>query len=206
MVSPDFYEKLFLMVIDKLAIAAVIAGLVFFGQRKIEAFKGRQSFEVEISKERVKHIADEWEAMNAWDSAVGQLIGRFTDLILAEQPQLSTGLRLTELVPQDLKTTAELLARLQRKPDAETLIKNRCQEVLRPYLDESKAKALVVNEKIQQNRFWLGKELYEHCRRFQRRLGNVCVAFDHNDYEQLRENILSLDDERDDVLMTLKKI
>jgi hypothetical protein len=202
----SFNQQLGLMLIDKAVIGAMIGVGFYFVQKKLEAYKGQQSFEAEIAKERVQHIAEEWNAMNEWDSAVGRLLAKFTELIVNEQPQVSSGLRATHLVQPDLKTTADLLARLKRDPEAEAAIKERCKDVLGPYVDESGKKAAEVNSQIQKNRFWLGKDLYEHCRQFQRRLGNVCTAFDRSNYDELQADILALDKERDDVLLVLQKI
>ena len=198
-----FEQHVQLMLIDKVLIAAVVGVLIYIAQKKLEAYKGQQSFQVEIAKERVKHIADEWNAMNEWDSAVGRLLAKFTELI--EEPDVSSGVPRHVMQP-DLKTTAELLALIHKDPVAVTAIRDRCKDVLGPYMEESRKKSELVNSQIQKNRFWLGKSLYEHCRQFQRRLANVCTAIDRGNYDNLPADILELEKGRDDVLLVLKKI
>lgn len=199
----SFNEQLGLMLLDKAAIGLIGLGLFFLVQRKLEAYKSQQSFQVEIAKERVKHIADEWNAMNEWDSAVGRLLAKFTELI--DEPDVWSGVPRLRMQP-DLKTTAELLALIHKNPVAVTAIRDRCKAVLGPYMEDSRKKAEIVNSQIQKNRFWLGKSLYEHCRQFQRRLANVCRAIDSGNYENLPNDILELEKGRDDVLLVLKKI
>ena len=49
--------------------------------------------------------------MNEWDSAVGRLLAKFTELMVNEQPQASGGLSVGHVVQPDLTATADLLAR-----------------------------------------------------------------------------------------------
>jgi|SRR5687767_10969609 len=202
----DFNQHVQLMLIDKVLIAAIVGVLIYIAQKKLEAYKGQQSFQVEIAKERVKHIADEWNAMNEWDSAVGRLLAKFTELMVNEQPQASGGMSAGHVVQPDLTATADLLARVQKDPVAVAAIKDRCKDALGPYMEESRKRSEIVNSQIQKNRFWLGKSLYEHCRDFQRKLGKVCGAFDSGNYNNLPNDIRELEKGRDDVLLVLKKI
>jgi hypothetical protein len=59
---------------------------------------------------------------------------------------------------------------------------------------------------MQENRFWFGKELYEHCIGFHAALHGICTSFWSNDFEKLEPQLLRLDQERQDVLMTLHDI
>jgi hypothetical protein len=60
MYSLTFNQELALMLIDKAAIGLVGVGVWIFVQRRLEAYKARQALWTEISKERVQHIASEW--------------------------------------------------------------------------------------------------------------------------------------------------
>ena len=73
-------------------------------------------------------------------------------------------------------------------------------------LDDSRSKSQLVNQTIEENRFWLGKDLYEHCKKFQRTLGRICFSFDTNDFQELENEIRILANLREDVLQTLARL
>jgi hypothetical protein len=52
----------------------------------------------------------------------------------------------------------------------------------------------------------MGKELYEHCRKFQSILHNICASFGTMDFKSLAKQAQDLKDARQDVLTTLKLI
>jgi hypothetical protein len=73
-------------------------------------------------------------------------------------------------------------------------------------LAESRNQSDLVKISMQENRFWLGKGLYEHCQKFHGILHRICVAFGKSDFETLPKEIQALERARDDVLTTLKAI
>ena len=104
-----------------------------------------------------------------------------------------------------MKEIAEWLAKLKNSEALEK-IKNQCDRDLREFLkkstDESKRARIV----MQENRFWFGKGLYEHCLKFHAALHGVCTAFADHDFDKLNSQLVDLDDCRRDVLTTLEEI
>jgi hypothetical protein len=200
-----FNQQLALMLIDKFAIGLVILIVVFIGQRMLEAYKGKQVLWAEISKERVKHIADEWKEMNTWDSIVGNLFRRLHLILVQHLPYPVTTNPEMKAERPTLADTAKLLAVWQNQTIPEQL-SAMCEKELRPLIDESMKQAEVVNAAVQDNRFWLGKELYNHCEQFRIILHNICVAFDAKEFGELAARADELDAYREDVLTTLRRI
>lgn len=201
----SFNEQLLMMLVDKLAIGGIILIIVFFGQRMLEAYKGRQALWIEISKERVKHIAHEWREMNKWDCLVGDLFYRLHLILLEHLPHASDADAQANTGPLTLAQTAEFLApwRGQNIPEELRLL---CEKELRPLIDQSIAQSRAVNAALQDNRFWIGKELFEHCEKFRSILHDICVAFDAKKFEGLATQAEELNSYRQDVLTTLKLI
>ena len=92
MQSLTFNQQLTLMLIDKLAIGLVVVAVFYIGQRFLEAYKGRQALWTEISKERVRHIAEEWNEMNKCDCMVGDSLFEIVQIMVARDPKLASNL------------------------------------------------------------------------------------------------------------------
>ncbi|MDQ3022214.1 MAG: hypothetical protein M3R36_16825 [Bacteroidota bacterium] len=199
------FEQLILMLIDKVAIGVLILVVGFLGQRMLEAYKGRQALWTEISKERVKHIAGEWKEMNRWDSLVGDLFYRLHQILTKQFSQSTDANPKSKTEQPKLADTAEFLSRLEREILQEKL-SFICEKELRPYIDESIKQGKVVNASIQENRFWLGKELYDHCEDFRTILNNICVSFDSKEFGELAKQAKDLEKFRQDVVSILKLI
>jgi hypothetical protein len=85
-----FNQQLLLMVIDKAVIALLVLGIVYFGQKKLESYKARQVVWTETTKERLKHIAQEWNEMNKWDCMVGDTLYEIVQIMVGRDPQLAS--------------------------------------------------------------------------------------------------------------------
>jgi hypothetical protein len=202
----SFNEQLAITIIDKLIIGLFIAIVAFGASRLLETYKARQALWTEIAKERVKHIADEWNEMNKWDALVGDMFCKVAEIILGQVPHPER-FRCNTLLPLTLAETAKLLSHLQRESiHDQNLFNIRWNEELVPIIEESVKQSHIVNTAIQTNRFWLGKDLYEHCRTFQMTLSNICVAFGKMNFERLEQEIPRLEEVRQDVLTTIKSI
>lgn len=200
-----FNQQLTLILVDKLAIGAVIVIVVFVGQWILEAYKGRQALWTEISKERVKHIACEWNEMNKWDAIVGELYFRLRKILEGQLGDQSEGKAQATIARPELSETIAFLSRLNPK-DIPAGLTAQCKQKLSPLIAESLRQSAAVNRALQANRFWLGKELYEHCRRFQGALANICVSFGTMDFKKLADQAKELDFVREDVLTTIKEL
>jgi hypothetical protein len=144
--------------------------------------------------------------MNKWDSVVGDLIYKFAVLVGEQRPDLKSKMDLNASWQPDLKQIAEVLSQLQRDPKTTDQLRQRCEVELGPLLADSRKQSDVVKISMQENRFWLGKGLYEHCQKFHGILHRICVAFGQSDFGALPKEIQALDRARDDVLTTLKTI
>lgn len=194
------------MVADKLVIGAIIAVVVYLAQKRLEAFRFEQSLQNEIAKERVQSLANGWKALNAWDFAVTRLIAKFADLV-RQRCGLSDDVGLDELGLPDIVAIADWLSgQLQSNSAVIADIKRDCEEALKPLLDESIARANEAKEVMQENRFWFGKELYDHCCRFHAALHQVCVSFGNKNFEGLPKQLKDLDGRRQNVLTVLQTI
>jgi hypothetical protein len=160
----------------------------------------------EIAKERVQSMANGWKALNAWDLAVTHLIAKFAELV-RERCGLNDDAGLDELGLPNISAIADWLSE-QVKSNSKVLgeIKRDCEEVLKPFLDESIALSNTAKEVMQENRFWFGKELYKHCSHFHAALHQVCVSFAKMDFAVLPAHLKVLDDQRQDVLTVLQRI
>ena len=199
-----FNQQLALMLIDKLAIGLVIVLVAFFGQRLLEVYKGRQVLWTEISKERVKHIASEWNEMNKWDAIVGSLYVKLQH-ILERQMGQKAGVRISTTNQPELSETIAFLSQLDLSAISAGLTEQ-CRQELDPLIAESTEQSAKVSLAMQENRFWLGRELYEHCRKFQAALHNICVSFGSMDFTKLVPQAEVLKAAREDVLTTLARL
>lgn len=203
--SLTFEQQLTMMLVDKLAIGVIILTIVFLGQRMLEAYKGRQALWTEISKERVKHIANEWQEMNKWDCLVGELFYHLHLILLRHLPQAPNVDAQASTGPMTLAQTAKFLTAWSGQ-DIPAELRSLCETELRPLIDKSIEQSKTVNAALQDNRFWIGKELFEHCEKFRSILHEICVAFDAKKFEELATQAQQLDGYRQDVLTTLKLI
>ena len=105
----NFNEQLAITIIDKLIIGLLISIAVFWASRLLETYKARQALWAEIAKERVKHIAIEWNEMNKWDALVGNMLHKITELII-EQIHSPERFYRDTLLPPSLTDTAKLLS------------------------------------------------------------------------------------------------
>src|SRR6266404_4548695 len=201
-----FWKALILLLADKLVIGAIIAVVVYLAQKRIEAFRSEQSLQNEIAKERVQSLADGWKALNAWDFAVTHLIAKFADLV-RQRCGLSDDAGLDDLGLPDIVAIADWLSgQLQSDSAVIAEIKRDCEEALKPFLVESSTRANLAKAVMQENRFWFGKELYDHCSHFHAALHQVCVSFEKKDFERLPTQLKVLDGMRQNVLTVLQTI
>lgn len=105
----------------------------------------------------------------------------------------------------DLSDTIEFLSRLSPEKISAGLTEE-CRRALAPEIENSMKQAEVVGKVLQAKRFWMGKELYEHCRKFQSILHKICASFGTMDFKSLAQQAQHLQDARQDVLTTLKLI
>jgi len=203
MSSLTFTQQLTLMIIDKLLIGLVILLVVFVGQRLLETYKARQIVWAEASKERIKHIAAEWNEMNVWDCIVGDVLYQIVQILVVQDPTLAKELSSGGLRP-GLHETVRVLSHAPTERIKELLAAP--PETLAVKIKQSIDQGVVVDAALQANRFWLGKDLYEHCRGFQLILHRICRAIGGIDLATLKEEIPKLEKAREDVLTTLKLI
>jgi hypothetical protein len=199
--TPSINQQIGMMLLEKLGVGVIVLSAVVVGQWIIERYKGRRAVWTEISKERVKHIAEDWTEMNKWDGIVG-------DLYVELQRILETRFERTgekRLGCPELSETIAFLSTL----DLSTVSRNltdECKAELDPLIAQSMKQSDVVQRVLQANRFWLGKKLYEHCREFQKTLHDICMSFDTMDFPRLAVLAEELNERRQDVLTTLKLV
>jgi hypothetical protein len=99
-----------------------------------------------------------------------------------------------------------LSAQLQSNPEVIADLKRDCEEALKPFLVESAKRANVAKAVMQENRFWFGKELYDHCSDFHAALHKVCVSFEKKDFAALPEQLKVLKKRRQNVLTVLQTV
>jgi hypothetical protein len=200
-----FKQELLLMILDKLVITAIVGLALMWLQKKLEAFKERQSLDTEITKQRVASISKGWKALNAWDLAVSDIICEFARIIREQDPELKPDAGLDELGLPKLTEIVDWLAKLKNS-SALVQIRQQCDRELSKFLEKSDEESKKARLIMQENRFWFGKDLYEHCLRFHAALHGVCTAFGDQDFDKLKSQLLKLDEQRQDVLMTLQGI
>lgn len=191
------------MLLEKLVVALIVGGALLWVQKKLEAFKASQSLDTEIAKQRVANIAKGWQSLNAWDQAVTDVICEFVRIVRAQNPKLEPGL--DDLGLPKLAEIAKWLAGLKGSPALEQ-IRQQCDLKLKELLEKSSEESKKAQIAMQENRFWFGKDLYEHCLGFHAALHGVCTAFFDDDFDKLKLQLLELDNQRQDVLMTLQGI
>ncbi|MFY9619654.1 MAG: hypothetical protein WAQ99_07560 [Pyrinomonadaceae bacterium] len=199
--APTFWEKAGWMLFEKLGVGVVVMGAVVAGQWMIERYKARRAVWTEISKERVKRIAEDWNEMNKWDGIVGDLYAKLQSILESgrRNPGTAIGGR------PELSETIEFLSTFDLSQISSTLTED-CKAELAPLIKQSEEQATVVSKTLQANRFWLGKDLYTHCREFQKTLHNICVSFGKMDFSNLKDLAEELNHRREDVLTTLKSV
>lgn len=200
-VDPAFWEKVGLMLLEKLGVGLVVLVAVIAGQWMIERYKARRAVWTEISKERVKRIAEDWNEMNKWDGIVGDLYAKLQNILESGQRNGSTAIG----GRPELSETIAFLSTFDLSQISSTLTED-CKAELAPLIKQSEEQATVVSKTLQANRFWLGKDLYTHCRHFQKTLHNICVSFGKMDFRNLKDLAEELNHRREDVLTTLKLV
>jgi superfamily I DNA/RNA helicase len=196
-----FQQQLTLMLIEKLGIGIIVVVAVLVSQWMIERYKARRGVWTEISKERVKHIADDWNEMNKWDGIVGDLYAKLQSIL---EKNLKTN-RPPSMGRPELTETISFLSQLNLSKIAEGLTEQ-CKQELKPLIQKSEEQSDVVAKTLLENRFWLGKELYEHCRDYQKTLHKICVSFGNMDFKDLAVLACELNQRREDVLTTLARV
>jgi hypothetical protein len=201
-----FKQQLILMLADKLFIGLIVAAVVYLAQKRLEKFRSEQSLQNEIAKERVHSLAVGWKALNDWDFAVTRLIAKFAGL-LRRRLDLADEAGLDELGLPDVDAIADWLKKqLETNRPLIAEIKQDCDELLQPLVQESLRCANVAKSAMQENRFWFGKELYDHCKEFHAALHQVCVSFSSKEFERLPPQLKELNDRREDILTALEKV
>jgi hypothetical protein len=152
--SLSFSQELWLMLIDKAAIGAVGFGVWILVQRKLEAYKAHQALWTEISKERLKHIACEWNEMNKWDGMVGDLYIHLQKRLESEVTNLNV-IDHKKATPE-LSETIEFLSRLNPEKISVGLTEE-CRRALAPEIENSMKQSEVVSQVLQATRFLDGK-------------------------------------------------
>jgi hypothetical protein len=145
-----FSQELWLMLIDKAAIGAVGFGVWILVQRKLEAYKAHQALWTEISKERLKHIACEWNEMNKWDGMVGDLYIHLQKRLESEVTNLNV-IDHKKATPE-LSETIEFLSRLNPEKISVGLTEE-CRRALAPEIENSMKQSEVVSQVLQATRF-----------------------------------------------------
>jgi hypothetical protein len=201
-----FTQQIILMLADKLFVGVVVAVVVYLAQKRLEKFRSEQSLQNEIAKKRVHRLASGWKALNDWDFAVTQLIAKFAGL-LRNRLNLADEAGVDELGLPDVGAIADWLAlQLQTNRPLIAEIKQDCDDVLQPLVRESIRCSNQAKAAMQENRFWFGKELYDHCKQFHAALHQVCVSFSTKEFERLPLQLRALNDRRDDILTALQKV
>jgi hypothetical protein len=202
----SFWNALVVMVADKAIIGVAVALIVYVAQRRLEAFRNEQALQKEIAKKRVESLASGWQALNAWDLAVTNLIAKFAGL-LKKRLLLDDEAGLDELGLPDIGKIADWLS-CQLKENAALIVEIRqdCQLALQPLVQKSIECANAAKDTMQENRFWFGQELYEHCKHFHAALHQVCVSFEKRDFQALPNQLRLLERKRANVLVVLQTV
>jgi hypothetical protein len=124
--------------------------------------------------------------MNKWDAMVGELYVHLQQRLESEIPN-HTAIDHKRATPE-LSDTIEFLSHLNHEKISG--LAEECRRALGPEIEKSIQPSLVVSDSLQANRFWMGKELYDHCRKFQAILSNICRSFGTMDFKKLAEQCL----------------
>jgi len=199
-----FKEHFILMLVDKLFIGLIVGAAVYLSQKRLERFRSEQSLQNEIAQRRVASVADGWKALNDWDFAVTKLIAKFAEL-LRERLHLADEAGVDELGLPDVDAIADWLAQ-QLKTDLPLIadLKRDCDEKLKPLVEESINCSKEAKAAMQENRFWFGQELYDHCKQFHAALHQVCVSFSTKHFELLPDQLRALEKRRQNILTVLQ--
>jgi len=201
-----FKQQLILMVVDKLVIAGLIALIVLWGQKRLEAFRNEQALQKEIAKARVDSLAAGWKALNAWDFAVTRLISRFA-VLLRQRLDLRDEAGVDELgLPDVVEIAGWLSTRVAANASLIAEMKMDCDRELQPLIENSLECSHKAKEIMQENRFWFGKELYDHCAHFHAALHQVCNSFEKRDFQALPDHLKLLEKKRQNVLIVLQSV
>jgi len=202
----SFSQQLFLMVVDKLIIGGLLAFIVYRAQKRLETFRGEQALQNEIARKRVESLAGGWKALNAWDMAVTDLLSGFA-FLLRKRLALDDQSGLDDLGLPDVVAIADWLS-LQLKTNDSLIvgIKQDCEHDLKPLIQKSIECANEAKAVMQENRFWFGKALYNHCKQFHASLHQVCIAFENRDFQELPSQLKLLDKKRQNVLTVLQTV
>lgn len=202
----SFWNTLVVMVADKAIIGVVVAVIVYVAQKRLEAFRNEQALQKEIAKKRVESLAFGWQALNAWDMAVTNLIAKFAGL-LRKRLLLNDDAGLDELGLPDVGEIAGWLSdQLKENRALIVEIRHDCELDLQPLVQKSIECANAAKDIMQQNRFWFGQELYEHCKHFHAALHQVCVSFEKRDFQALPDQLRLLERKRENVLVVLQTV
>jgi hypothetical protein len=201
-----FWNALVVIVVDKAIIGAIVAVIVYVAQKRLEAFRNEQALQKEIAKKRIESLASGWQALNEWDMAVTNLIAKFAGL-LRKRLHLDDDAGLDELGLPDVGEIAGWLSG-QLKENSAVIVELRhdCELDLQPLVQKSLACANAAKDIMQQNRFWFGQELYEHCKHFHAALHQVCVSFEKRDFQALPDQLRLLERKRANVLVVLQTV
>jgi hypothetical protein len=71
--SAEFKEKLFLMLLEKLALALVLAGFGYFLSLRLEAYKATEARYTEASKKGLAALEAVWGTYRTYDAAIRRL-------------------------------------------------------------------------------------------------------------------------------------
>ena len=200
----SFKQEFILMLVDKLFIGLIVGAAVYLSQKRLERFRSEQSLQNEIAQRRVASVADGWKALNDWDFAVTKLIAKFAEL-LRKRLKLADEAGVDELGLPDVCAIADWLAQ-QLKTNLPLIaeLKQDCDDALKTYVEESINCSKEAKAAMQENRFWFGQQLYDHCKQFHAALHQVCVSFSNKHFELLPDQLRTLDDRRQDVLTVLQ--
>jgi hypothetical protein len=202
----SFWNALVVMIADKAIIGVVVAVIVYVAQKRLEAFRNEQALQKEIAKKRVESLAFGWQALNAWDLAVTNLIAKFAGLL---RTRLGFGDQagLDEMGLPDVGAIADWLSgQLRENPSVVAEIKHECDVELQPLVQKSIDCANAAKDIMQENRFWFGQELYEHCKHFHAALHQVGLSFEKRDFQALPQQLRFLERKRENVLVVLQTV
>jgi hypothetical protein len=140
-----FQEELTLLIVDKIALGALIGIIAFIANGIIERIRLRHSIHTEIAKLRINYISKYWQDYQC-------IIGKIEDIHLSA---MAIEHRITKEMPIE-----EVIKLLQEHKVSKETIKKYNIELL-PRIKVVQNDIITLEKYFENNRFWLGDKIYK---------------------------------------------
>lgn len=171
-----FEEQLYITIIDKLLIGALIVVVGFTFNRLLERFKSKQSFSNEMAKQRVTKISECWEIMYKWEYKIQSIY-----TLMAHY--------------SDISSSKEEYNRMMKEDDT---IKKLVEDINKIFP--------LVKETVERNRFWTGNDLYKKFVSYGSSLHRCVDAFLNGRWDEFMKTYSIIEKEKEDITTLLAKL